>query len=53
MDHMLHYQAGAGVVLDSDPENEYREVQHKLRAVRKAIEITHKHYSTRYANYSH
>ncbi len=33
----LHYQAGAGIVLDSDPERETQEVHHKLRAVREAI----------------
>ena len=33
----LHYQAGAGIVLDSDPESEYEEVNNKLRAIRNAI----------------
>jgi len=33
----LHYRAGAGVVLDSDPQRETEEVHHKLRAVRTAI----------------
>mgnify|MGYP002628250511 CR=1 FL=1 len=36
----LHYRAGAGVVLDSIPERETKEVHHKLRAVRTAIELT-------------
>lgn len=36
----LHYRAGAGVVLDSIPDRETKEVHHKLRAVRKAIELT-------------
>jgi anthranilate synthase component 1 len=35
----LHYQAGAGLVLDSVPENELKEVDNKLGAVRKAIGI--------------
>ena len=33
----LHYRAGAGVVLDSIPENELQEVNNKLGAVRRAI----------------
>lgn len=36
----LHYRAGAGVVLDSDPERETQEVHHKLNAVRSAIQTT-------------
>lgn len=36
----LHYQAGAGIVLDSIPENELKEVDNKLNAVRKAISVT-------------
>lgn len=36
----LHYRAGAGIVLDSDPKRETQEVHHKLRALRKAIELT-------------
>ncbi|GAB5418236.1 MAG: hypothetical protein Crog4KO_16590 [Crocinitomicaceae bacterium] len=36
-ENQLHYQAGAGVVLDSDPDRETQEVHHKLRAVREAI----------------
>ena len=36
----LHYRAGAGVVLDSSSQGEYDEVQHKLRAVRNAIQLT-------------
>lgn len=35
--NVLHYRAGAGVVLDSVPENELQEVSNKLGAVRKAI----------------
>lgn len=34
----LHYQAGAGIVLDSIPESEYQEVDNKLRAIRSAIQ---------------
>ncbi len=38
----LHYQAGAGIVVDSVPENELQEVNNKLRALRKALELTGK-----------
>jgi anthranilate synthase component 1 len=34
----LHYRAGAGVVLDSIPENELQEIDNKLGAVRIAIQ---------------
>lgn len=36
--NVLHYQAGAGIVLHSVPENECKEVHNKLRAVRTAIQ---------------
>jgi anthranilate synthase component 1 len=35
----LHYQAGAGVVAKSVPENELQEVNNKLRALKMAIEL--------------
>ncbi|HZX59554.1 MAG TPA: anthranilate synthase component I family protein [Mucilaginibacter sp.] len=35
----LHYQAGAGIVADSDPESELKEVDNKIAALRKAIEL--------------
>lgn len=35
--HNLYYQAGAGIVADSKPENELQEVYNKLRALTKAI----------------
>lgn len=35
----LHFRAGAGVVYDSVPENELQEVNNKLGAIRKAIEM--------------
>lgn len=35
----LHYQAGAGVVAASKPESELQEVNNKLNALKKAIEI--------------
>ncbi|MGQ7868021.1 anthranilate synthase component I family protein [Sunxiuqinia sp. sy24] len=35
----LYYQAGAGVVADSQEENELQEVNNKLAALKKAIEI--------------
>lgn len=38
----LRYQAGAGIVLDSVPENELEEVNNKLGAIRKAIQCATK-----------
>jgi anthranilate synthase component 1 len=35
----LHYQAGAGVVVASKPENELQEVNNKLAALKKAIKL--------------
>lgn len=35
----LHWQAGAGIVAGSKPENELKEVYNKLRALTKALEI--------------
>lgn len=35
----LHYQAGAGIVADSDPEKELNEVNNKVAALRKALEL--------------
>jgi anthranilate synthase component 1 len=37
-DHVLYYQAGAGIVADSNDESELQEVHHKLGALRKAME---------------
>lgn len=37
--HELHYQAGAGLVSESNPENELQETYHKLGALNKALEI--------------
>lgn len=37
--NVLHYQAGAGVVADSDPTSELNEVNNKIMALRKAIEL--------------
>ncbi|TAE04937.1 MAG: anthranilate synthase component I family protein, partial [Bacteroidetes bacterium] len=39
---MLHYQAGAGVVLKSNPESELQEVHNKLGALRKALALSEK-----------
>lgn len=36
-DNQLHYQAGAGIVADSDAESELNEVNNKIAALRKAI----------------
>ncbi|MCW9038224.1 anthranilate synthase component I family protein [Altibacter sp.] len=38
-DHHLHYQAGAGVVAQSDEEKELQEVYNKLGALTKAMEL--------------
>lgn len=35
----LYYQAGAGIVSKSDPENELQEVNNKLGALKKAIDL--------------
>lgn len=35
--NILHYQAGAGIVADSDPESELNEVNNKIAALRNAI----------------
>jgi len=37
--HTLHFQAGAGVVNDSDPEKELQEVYNKLGALQKALAL--------------
>jgi anthranilate synthase component 1 len=35
----LHYQSGAGIVIDSVPESELQEVHNKLAALKKAMEV--------------
>lgn len=40
--NQLHYRAGAGIVMDSIPENELNEVDNKLGAVRRAIQAAQK-----------
>lgn len=37
--NILHYQAGAGIVLDSEPEKELQEVNNKIAALRRALEL--------------
>jgi anthranilate synthase component 1 len=37
--NILNYQAGAGIVVASDPESELREVNNKLGAIRRAMEL--------------
>src|SRR5690606_25445459 len=37
--NVSHYQACAGIVLDSDPEKELQEVNNKIAALRRALEI--------------
>lgn len=36
---VLHSQAGAGIVIGSDPQKELEEVNHKLGALRRALEL--------------
>lgn len=38
-DHTLHFQAGAGIVSESNEENELQEVYNKLGALTKALEL--------------
>lgn len=38
-ENTLHYQAGAGIVADSIPASELQEVNNKIAALRKALEI--------------
>ena len=38
-DGMIHVQAGAGIVADSDPQSEWLETQSKARAMLRAAEI--------------
>ncbi|NEU10412.1 anthranilate synthase component I family protein [Flavihumibacter sp. R14] len=37
--NILHYQAGAGIVADSDPQSELNEVNNKIMALRRALEM--------------
>lgn len=37
--NVLHYQAGAGIVADSNPQSELNEVNNKIMALRKALEM--------------
>jgi anthranilate synthase component I len=37
--NVLHYQAGAGIVADSDPQSELNEVNNKIMALRRALEM--------------
>lgn len=47
----LYYQAGAGITALSDPESECREVQHKLAALRKAMQQAQTGPQTKNASY--
>ena len=38
-DGRLHVQAAAGIVADSDPQAEWQETQHKIRAILRAAEL--------------
>jgi anthranilate synthase component 1 len=37
LNNQLHFQAGAGIVIDSVPENELNEINHKTGALKKAL----------------
>jgi anthranilate synthase component I len=37
--NVLHYQAGAGIVADSDPQSELNEVNNKIMALRRAVDM--------------
>lgn len=41
-DNQINYQAGAGIVLDSQPESELQEVHNKLGALRSALKLAEK-----------
>lgn len=41
-DSELHFQAGAGIVVDSIPENELNEIEHKVSALKKALKEANK-----------
>jgi anthranilate synthase component 1 len=41
-DHCLYFQAGAGIVAESNPKNELQEVYNKLAALDKAIKLAEK-----------
>jgi len=38
-DGKLHVQAGAGIVADSDPEQEYKETLKKMEVLGKAVDL--------------
>ena len=38
-DDLIHFQAGAGIVADSNPEMEYQETLNKASAMRRALEL--------------
>jgi anthranilate synthase component 1 len=48
-DRTLHVQAAAGVVADSDPHAEWRETEHKARALLKAAEVAAADYAAELA----
>jgi anthranilate synthase component 1 len=51
-DRMLHVQAAAGIVADSDPRAEWRETQHKARALLRAAEVASSEYAIEHASES-
>ncbi|SBT06790.1 Anthranilate synthase component 1 [Candidatus Accumulibacter aalborgensis] len=47
-DGLLHVQAGAGIVADSDPSSEWQETENKARAVLRAAELAEQGLDTRW-----
>ncbi len=48
-DGQLHVQAGAGIVVDSNPDSEWQETQNKARAVLRAAEIAEAGLDTKFS----
>ncbi len=48
--NVLHYQAGAGIVADSDPQSELNEVNNKITALRCAIDMASENFSSNVTN---
>ena len=46
-DGLIHVQAGAGIVADSDPDSEWLETQNKARAMLRAAEMAEAGLDTR------
>ncbi|MNH40635.1 Aminodeoxychorismate synthase component 1 [compost metagenome] len=46
----MHIQAGAGIVIDSDPEREYKESLNKAKALWKAIQYSERFSGRKWAS---